>query len=159
MAKIQSDQWLLPSLIDRLSRDVGKGSRTGGVSLRGLKESVRRDLENLLNTRRRAASWPPNYEELELSLYNYGIPDFTSTNASSASDVQQFLRSLEEVIRRFEPRFKSVRVSLPESVTTEDRVLRFRVDGLLHAEPAPEPAAFSTEIEPGSGVFEVKCIG
>jgi len=158
MAKIQSDQWLLPSLIDRLSRNVSKGIPTGGVSLRDLKESVRRDLENLLNTRRRAASWPPNYEELEVSLYNYGIPDATCTNASSAIEVQQFLRSIEEVIRRFEPRFKSVRVSLLESVASEDRVLRFRVEGMLHAEPAPEPAAFDTEIEPGTGVFEVKCI-
>jgi type VI secretion system protein ImpF len=158
MAKIHSDQWLLPSLIDRLSRDDSKGAPSGGISLRGLKESVRRDLENLLNTRRRAASWPDSFEELERSLYSYGIPDFTSTNASSAADVRQFLRVIEDVIRQFEPRFKSVRVSLPESVESEDRVLRFRVDGLLHAEPAPEPAAFNTEIEPGSGVFEVKCI-
>jgi type VI secretion system protein ImpF len=158
MAKIQSDQWLLPSLLDRLSRDVAKGSPTGSISLRSLKESVRRDLENLLNTRRRAAPWPPSYEELDLSLYNYGIPDFTSTNASSSADVHQFLRVVEEVIRLFEPRFKSVRVSMPDSVESEDRVLRFRVDGLLHAEPAPEPASFNTEIEPGLGVFEVKCI-
>jgi type VI secretion system protein ImpF len=120
---------------------------------------VRRDLENLLNTRRRATSWPDSYDELHQSLYSYGIPDFTSTNASSSADVQQFLREIEDVIRQFEPRFKSVRVSLPQSVESEDRVLRFRVDGMLHAEPAPEPAAFNTEIEPGSGVFEVKCIG
>jgi type VI secretion system protein ImpF len=158
MPNTPSDQWLLPSLIDRLTDNGPKGPHAGTISLRGLKESVRRDLENLLNTRRRAASWSAAYEELETSLYNYGIPDFTGTNASSVSDVHQFLRVLEEVIRRFEPRFKSVKVSLPESVDSEDRVLRFRVEGLLHAEPMPERAAFDTEIEPGSGTFEVKSI-
>jgi type VI secretion system protein ImpF len=120
---------------------------------------VRRDLERLLNTRRRCIPWPDEYEDLELSMYSYGIPDFTGTNASSADDVHFFLRSIQETIRRFEPRFKSVRVTLIEDGEEEDRVLRFRIDGLLHAEPVPEPAVFDTEMEPGTGTFAVQSIG
>jgi type VI secretion system protein ImpF len=158
MAKSKTDQWLLPSIIDRLTTEHAPGARGDALTLRGLKESVRRDIENLLNTRRRWAPWPEEYEELDLSVFNYGIPDFTGTNASSLADVNQFLRIIESAIRKFEPRFKSVRASLPEDTDSEDRVLRFRIEGLLHAEPAPEPVAFETEIEPGTGVFEVKSI-
>ena len=162
MARFPKDQLLLPTLIDRLIDEGPAGSTSPhgeGLSLRGLKEGVRRDLENLLNTRRRWAPWPAEYEELDQSLFNYGIPDFTGMNASSSDNVHQFLRTIEAVIRRFEPRFKSVQVSLPDDMDEEDRTLRFRIEGLLHAEPMPEPATFETEMEAGTGAFEVQSTG
>jgi type VI secretion system protein ImpF len=63
---------------------------------------------------------------------------------------------IEKVIRTYEPRFKSVRVELLENVEAFDRTLRFRVDGMLHAEPAPEPVVFDSALEPSTGSFEVK---
>jgi type VI secretion system protein ImpF len=159
MARISKEQLLVPTLLDRLLNEGPSGSastRGDGFTLRGLKEGVRRDLENLLNTRRRWVPWPAEYEELDKSLYSYGIPDFTGMNASSTDDVHQFLRTIESVIRRFEPRFKSVRVILPNNIGEEDRSLRFRIEGMLHAEPAPEPATFDTEMKAGTGTFEVE---
>ena len=156
MSRIPRDQPLLPSLLDRLTDQDGLVADPAKQTLRELKESVRRDLENLLNTRRRAVGWSPRFEELDRSLVNYGIPDFTGTNASSSEDLRQFSKTMESVVRIFEPRFKSVSVKLLKNEQEEDRVLRFRIDGILYAEPMPEPAVFDTEMEPATGNFQVK---
>ena len=37
-----------------------------------------------------------------------------------------------------------------------DRTLRFRIDGLLRAEPAPEPVVFDSALQPATGNVEVK---
>ncbi len=160
MAKIPDDQQLVPSVLDRLLDDDPEVSREAPKSrhhvLRELKQSVRRDLENLLNTRWRCVNWPPNLDDLEVSLVNYGIPDFTGVTMSSAASREQLRSVVEHVIRKFEPRFKSVKVKLLENADETDRSLRLRIDALLYAEPAPEPVVFDSQLEPVSGNFAVK---
>lgn len=160
MAKDRQDQLLVPSVLDRLI-DLEPGNsretpKTRHQVLRELKESVRRDLENLLNTPWRATDWPSELEELNLSLANYGIPNFTGTKLGNERDREEFRRTIERAIRNFEPRFKTVKVSYLKNASELDRTLRFRVDAMLYAEPAPEPVVFDTAIEPGSGNVQVK---
>lgn len=159
----QHDQPLVPSVLDRLLDDEPELGRETSKSrtqvLRELKLTVRRDIESLLNTRWRCVQWPPNLDELEVSLVNYGIPDFTGLNMGIAYDREQFRRTLEIIIRSYEPRFKKVDVRLIESSDKLDRTLRFRIDALLHAEPAPEPVVFDTALEPTTLQFEVKGAG
>lgn len=163
MARVKSDQPLVPSVLDRLLDDEPETSREPPKSrhqvLRELKLSVRRDLEDLLNTRRRCGGWPADLKELERSLVGYGVPDFTGANMGSGEQREQFCRLLESVIRTCEPRFKAVQVRLLDNAESLDRTLRFRIDALLHAEPAPEPVVFDSALEPGTGSFEVKGVG
>ena len=160
MAKITEDQQLVPSVLDRLLDDDPQNSREVAKSrnqvLRELKQSVSRDLENLLNTRWRCTHWPSDLEDVEASLVNYGIPDFAGANMGSADSREQLRRIVEQVIRKFEPRFKSVRVNLVGNADETDRTLRLRIDALLYAEPAPEPVVFDSQLEPLSGSFAVK---
>jgi type VI secretion system protein ImpF len=160
MAKIRADQPLVPSVLDRLidyepgvSRET---ARTRSQLLSDLKQSVRRDLENLLNTRWRCASWPPNLDEIDSSVANYGIPDFTASNCGAGGFREQLRRIIETTIRNAEPRFKTVRVKLKENVESVDRTLRFQIDALLLVEPAPEPVVFDSTLEPVTGSVEVK---
>ena len=159
MARVSSDQPLVPSVLDRLLDDQPQSQRESPKSrtqvLRELKQSLRRDLENLLNTRRRCKSWPAHLEELEVSLVNYGLPDITGAHLSGAANREEFQRVLEEVVRRFEPRFKNVAVEMLSAADPLDRVLRFRIDALVEAEPAPEPVAFDSAVRPVSGAVEV----
>ena len=94
MSKAREDQLLVPSVLDRLLDDHPEQRqelpKARHQVLRELKQSVRRDLENLLNTRWRCVSWPPNLDELELSLVNYGIPDFTGVNMGSPAERDRF---------------------------------------------------------------------
>ena len=71
------------------------------------------------------------------------------------SDRERLRRIVEQVIRTFEPRFKKVKVTLLENADAADRALRFRIDALLYAEPAPEPVVFDSQFEPTTNDFVV----
>lgn len=161
MSRIRPDQLLVPSLLDRLLDDepdaLQELPRSRSQRLSELKKSVRRDLEYLLNTRISLREIPEDCEHVKTSVLNYGIPDFSGV-AMGASKQQESLRSrVEDVIQRFETRFKHVRVELvvdPDG--RQQRTIRFRIDGVLHAEPAPEPVAFDSLITPLVGQFQVR---
>jgi len=159
MAISKLDQPLLPSVLDRLlddrpdqRQDPPKGR---GQHLTELRDAVRRDLEALLNSHRRCISPPAGLDELDLSLVEYGIPDFLSANAAAESAREEFRLSLEEAIRRFEPRFKTVRVTLADDNSQLERTLRFRIDALMYADPAPEPISFDSLLDPANQSFSV----
>lgn len=160
MAKIQGEQPLVPSVLDRLLDDEPELSREAPRSrnqvLRDLKQSVRRDLEDLLNTRRRCGLIPPGLDELEHSLAAYGLPEISGARFGSQEGRERFRELLEAIIVRWEPRFKSVKVVLLEGPEQIDRTVRFRIDALLHADPAPEPVVFDSRVEPSTGGFEVR---
>jgi type VI secretion system protein ImpF len=134
-------------------------ARSRNQVLRDLKQSVRRDLENLLNTRQRSLPVPAHLAELKQSLVNYGTPDFTAGSMGALKDRQDFARLLQGIIVQYEPRFKSVKVALLDAAEPLDRTLRFRIDALLQAEPAPEPVVFDSILRPSTGDFEVRGAG
>lgn len=159
MAKIDHDQPLLPSILDRLldanpeaSRDAPKSR---GQTLADMRRSVRRDLEALLNTRQRCISWPSDLQGLEHSLVNYGVRDFATLNLGTESERQAFCRDIEDVIRRNEPRFVSVSVSLLENSDTVDRTMRFRIEALMYADPAPEAIVFDSFVDPAAREIKI----
>jgi type VI secretion system protein ImpF len=160
MAKHPSEPSLLPSVLDRLlddEPDVHREAPSGPHQLlRDLKQSVRRDLENLLNTRVRYHTWPPHLTELKQSLVNYGLPDFTAINLSSAHDRQNFCKVIQAIVQQFEPRLKNVSVEPISSSEPLDRTFHFRIDALLRTEPSPERVVFDSNVEPATGDVEVQ---
>jgi type VI secretion system protein ImpF len=163
MARTQANQPLVPSVLDRLLDDDPTATRETAKSrtqvLRELKQSVRRDLENLLNTRWRYQGWPESLDQLDLSLVNYGIPDITGADLRSTPGRERFRQVVERVIRHFEPRFQRVAVELLENADPLDHALRFRIDAMMYAEPAPEPVVLDSLLEPVTGNVEVKGAG
>lgn len=139
-------------LLDRLIDDAPDRDRDPPVSaaesMTALRQSVRRDLEALLNARRRWRSWPESLTELKASPLGYGIPDFAAGAFGDPKRRQELRAEIEETIRRFEPRFLSVRVHLVESRDRLETTLRLRIDAVLHAEPAPESITFDTLVDP-----------
>jgi type VI secretion system protein ImpF len=150
---------LLPSILDRLLDDDPEATRdaprSGTQELAALRNAVRRDLEALLNCQRRCLSPPPGLDELEPSVVQYGVPDFLSAFAADSAFREDLRRSLEATIRRYEPRFVTVEVSLRDNSDYLDRTLRFRIDALMYAEPAPEPVSFDSQLDPASHSFSV----
>ena len=156
---IDDDVPLLPSVLDRLLDEQeasGSMGRGRGARLAELKRAVARDLENLLNTRRRCRSFPRDLDELRPSLADYGVPDFTGSNLASTSRKQAFRTAMERAIKLYEPRFKSVTVTMVANTNPLDRSLRFRIEALLHAEPAPEPLTLDSRIDPVSRACQVR---
>lgn len=160
MPPLRSDQPLIPSILDRLLDDEPSVSREAPKSrtqvLRDLKQSVRRDLESLLNTRRRCVACPPDFTELDKSLVAYGLPDIAGMDLSTPDSREEFRWQMEQTIRTFEPRFKTVTVTLLDKDSPVDRTLRFRIDGMLRVDPSPEPVAFDSSLEPATGSIEIR---
>ena len=160
MAKIGTEQPLVPSVLDRLL-DFDRSARTENLKsqvqvLAELRESVRRDLADILNLHVRCRTFPPELTELNQSPLSIGIPDAATVQLGSDQGRNQLVKQIERTIRQFEPRFKTVKVSLQENADSLDRTFRFRIDALLHAYPAPEPVVFDSAFQPISGIYSVE---
>jgi type VI secretion system protein ImpF len=159
MARTDNEVRVTLSVLDRLldyEPDVSReGIPSRSKNLRQLKQSVRRDLEWLLNTRQTADPLPPELKELNQSLAAYGLPDMSTANIRNPADQTRMLRALETAITTFEPRLQDVNVSF-EPGTNGERALRFRIEARLWIEPAPEPITFDTVLQLHSGEYEVK---
>jgi type VI secretion system protein ImpF len=152
---------MVSSIMDRLLgvRQTGDDSpRAAGQYLSQLKLSVRADLENLLNTRWRCTGWPQHFRELNPSLVNYGLPDFTGLNMSAPAERERIRLELERAIRRFEPRLKDVAVTVHIDADRFDRTLRFRITGALRTEPVPERVVFDSELKTATATIEVTAL-
>lgn len=159
MAKTDSDVGVAISVLDRLI-DYEPGTSREPVAsrsknLRQLKETVRRDLEWLLNTRQVAKGLPADLKELSNSLAAYGLPDFSNLVVDHVDDQKRMRSEIEDAITVFEPRLQDVVVTLQPSHST-DRLMHFRIDGRLNIEPAPEPISFDTVLQLVSGQYVVK---
>ena len=152
MTRISSTRPLVPSIFDRLiDLDPGRSEPSDtsrSQLLKELRESVRRDLESLLNTRIPCHEYSDDMDQLKYSVINYGIPDFFGNNLVSDREKERFRKQLEKVITFFEPRFKSIHVELVDGNNEFDRTLRFRIDALLHVQPAVKPIVFDSSMEP-----------
>jgi type VI secretion system protein ImpF len=149
---------LLPSILDRLiePRDdepVDLSSR--GQSVRELEEAVRRDLQDLLNTRRTAIDGFPDDAELSRSLLTFGLPELTSFNPTVPDQRRTLQDIIERTIRQFEPRLMDVRVTSISADAASGRGLRMCVEAMLKVFPAPLPITFDTVVKSGSGEWQV----
>ena len=136
-----------PSLLDRLLDSSNRGSHDSFFSMHELRDSVQRDLQNLLNTRARFLSPDPKLQAIQHSIMNYGLPDLTSQPLNSEEGKQEFAAWIERAIKRYEPRFKNVAVTPVISESGTDGIT-FRVDAVLYADPAPEQVCFDSRIDP-----------
>ncbi len=132
------------SFLDRLAQRSEPVS--AGQSLRDYRDSVVRDLSNLLNTRATLQYAAAGLENLERSLALYGLPDISALNPKSPDDRTALRRALVDVIRQFEPRLINVKVESVESKEVLPR-LRFRITASLHADPRPIDISLDTVFE------------
>lgn len=160
MARIDKTKKLRSSVLDRLLDDdptVSVENDPGQHQyIRQLRDSLRRDLENLLNARRYIASVPENLNHAEKSLLNYGLPDLATVNIVDAKKRAEFADKLQKTLMEFEPRFKTVKVSYIEPVDPNDRTLHFRIDGVMYADPQPEVVVFDSVLESVTRTVSVK---
>jgi type VI secretion system protein ImpF len=137
------------SILDRLIDDEPGNSREPVQErffIGQIKDTVARDLENLLNARRHILVPPVSYREVNNSLFVYGLPDYTSRNPGNVSVRSQLRLEIEKTISRFEPRLKNVAVHI-DSRTANTRDLGFRITAILVVNPVSEPVTFDTSFD------------
>jgi type VI secretion system protein ImpF len=145
---------LLDRVTDRDPRNQQEAMLTRAQSVRVLKEALRRDLEWLLNTRRIMDESVDPKAELTHSLYNYGIPDVSHYALRSTRDQSRLGWILENTVAVFEPRLKNAKVYMVP-VEEGSMQVKFRVDGMLMMDPAPERISFDTTLDLSSQSYDV----
>lgn len=140
-------------LLDRLLDADPESPRDPPVSqslaIEQLRLAVRRDLEALLNARRRRLPPPPGLAELPVSAVGYGVPDPTAGSFTEEDLRAALSREIQATISRFEPRLSNVKVQLRKDERESiDRVLRIRIEAILRTDPVPEHISFETLVRP-----------
>lgn len=146
------------SVLDRLLDDNPGAEREApkrqAETLREMRAAVRRDIENLLNTRWSLLEPPEHLSELTQSLANYGVPDFCGSHLRAVEDPNILCRVIERTLALFEPRLRNVKV---EAVRGEDdrvhRNFQFRIRATLRVDPIENRVTFDSALEPSTGMF------
>ena len=143
---------LMDRLVDApLPEDGGRR-----VSVTDMRNSVSRDLENLLNTRSEGARLiTDSFKECRASSLTYGILDFSSYSLLSPHDRDRIRRSLEQAISLHEGRLTRIRVTL-EPQRELDRALRFRVDALMELGPENEKVQVDAVLQLNTQTYVVR---
>ncbi len=129
------------SVVDRLSEP------RAGSELSIFREGLRRDLEALLNTRRRLVTPPGELDALEGTLIDYGLDDFTNESYLSEEFRDEFVERVERLIRRFEPRIGRFTVTVRDQPDQLERTLRFRVAGVVDFAGTPQEIHFDSHVD------------
>ncbi len=145
------------SLLDRLMDDMPDRSRElrplRTQSRKKLRESLRRDLLWLLNTR---ASLPAAvFDDADLTVIDYGIPDFGSYAAASSDDQLRLTRRLTRAVSAFEPRLRNIRV-YAEPVRPNEKTIALTIEAMMVVEDVREPVSFRTVYQDDTGEWDME---
>ena len=164
--RTELERTVQPSLLDRLTDATpsmpADPPTTREASARAFRESVQRDVEWLLNTRRSTVPVPAECPETRESMHEYGLPDTTGLAVTTTAGRDELAAMLQDALERFEPRLAHPRVRLvQEDAGTVGRGLhlRFVVEATLLMDPSPEQVVFDTLLEVASGEYDVAGTG
>jgi type VI secretion system protein ImpF len=151
---------LRPSLIDRLvdPESEGKSGRRG-YTVEQMIDTVRRDVEDLLNSRRMTEVGADLFPEVRRSIVTFGMPDLVSIQTSMGHATARVAQELEEAISRFEPRLVNVRAVPLGGQDPRKLRLEFQIQATLKMDPSPDVSFVTllklttgeTTIQQGSG--------
>ena len=126
--------FLLPGgpipLFDKLDqRAAPTGHEAGqGLSADGVEASVECELQRLLNSRSRIGL--SGFTQANLTVCDYGIPDYTALSARSDTDRSQIATAIEYAIQCFEPRLINTTVT-PLGAANGITIALFQIDADL----------------------------
>ena len=132
-------------------------SQKKGGPLGPLWESIRLNLDGVLNSRLALQKPDEAFEELNKSMYVYGVRDLAGSRLSPDKESDRLRVELAELISLFEPRLTDVSVDGLDSPIVG--TLGFRINALVLVDPEPERASFNVEAKSGSGKYDVEAVG
>lgn len=160
MSRSRSHEAVLPSLLDRLvdeepEREL-ESVRSPAARLQALRAGVRRDLENLLNTRIVQNVPLETYPELATSVVHYGLPDFSAVVLGAPEEREAFRVRVQRTIARYEPRFRQTRVETVPTGDEADRTLHLKITATLLVEPDPVPLRYESQMHATDRLVRLK---
>lgn len=144
----------VPSILDRLTNPVREGDPPG-CSLPEMLNSIRDDLEMLLNTHQSLSGIEASLQRVRQSIAGYGLPDLTEASANTPQQREEIAQLIADVIARYEPRLRDIQVRLHDPVASDSRSIRCRIEGRFAMDPAPA-VAFDSRLEVMTGHHEIQ---
>jgi len=139
------------SLLDRITEPfLNKKSQYNSTHRKEkLFESIRQDLENLLNTKKPCITIPNSLSELKQSIYSYGLADFLRAKLDSDNFLDIFSNEIISAIEKHEPRLSNVKISFDEKNTKNsvNNSLSFYLEALLLTDENVEEIRYESNIE------------
>ena len=143
-------QVIVPSILDRLIDDDPNSGLEAPtplhLQLAKIKENIRRDLENLLNTRLKISRDLDPYPELDQSIINYGLPDFSHLPIDSENECTSLANRITGIISRFEPRLRNIDVNIRPMGEGINRTLYVEILATLIITPSPISVFFDSRL-------------
>lgn len=121
------------------------------VSPDGLRDSIRNELQRLLNTR--CSQEQEALRSRSSTVLDYGVPDFTHLSPTNPTDRKLMQRTLGEAIANYEPRLRNVSVQIGRYDGPLNRC-EAKINGVMIVGNVTEAVSFPTIIN-RSGVVEV----
>ena len=131
-------------LFDRLCAADSVSAPKQTPVAQGLRESLRRELLRLLNTRNGLSH--AQFLVCEGSVLHYGLPDLLGLCPQSDADLQGVSQLVEHGIRLFEPRLSDVRVQAWRDPADAARA-RLTVRASVRAASAGQRVAFAVVLD------------
>ncbi|HEV7516246.1 MAG TPA: type VI secretion system baseplate subunit TssE [Thermoanaerobaculia bacterium] len=139
---------LFDRLVGRDPRSLGGRRPSHTLTREGLKESVRKELATLFNTR---SALPASLLLThELTVIDYGIPDLSDFSAANVEDHARLAALVARAVAAFEPRLREVRV-VAGGYEESARSLALTIEGTLVVDAWREPVSFLTILGVKSG--------
>lgn len=146
-----------PSLLDQLIDDdapvVPRNRFEQEQRFEFTRLSILADVEKLLNTRPRCRRWPEKYSELNNSILDYGLEDFSGRDLASEADRDALCASVETTIARYEPRLTNIKTRLLPIQDEFDNAVRFRIDATVKS--VAEAVLFQADLVTDTGRFQL----
>lgn len=110
-----------------------------------------KDIGNILNTKSRKLDLT-NYPEVNNSILNYGLPNFSEYSLSTNEICQLITDDIKKTLLQHEPRLESIEV---ESNSIKNGAINFVILATLRNEPAPIEITFDSSYTPTLQQFKV----
>ncbi len=127
-------------------------------NIQQLKDSVARDLEELLNTRNIPLEEIEDYPHVKKAVLNFGILDFVGLSTANPLHRDQICRAIQATIADQETRLSHVQVFMH---IDSDHVgsLLLTIKGVLNIRPIQEPVVFDAVLNPATQQYSIKTAG
>ena len=143
---------LLDRLIDEAPRERRELRPLRTMDRPDIRAAIYRDLGWLLNTRTPLSA--EEFDNRELTVIDYGVPDFGKGTPASVKDQKLRAARTERAIRAFEPRLQDVKVSIAMEMDSE-RSLRMIIEAVMVADDVRAPVSFMTIYDSETGKMEI----
>ncbi len=156
MAFTNGNRLVRSSLLDRLFEKYA----TTAIDYRSLKShaieeykrSIIRDLNFLFNTR--STTPADEYDKSDLSVVDYGIPDFSHYTLESESDRILLVKRVLKAIKYFEPRLENIEVYIHPELNDE-KSFSILINAYLIVETVSYQVSFTSKNHIESGQWEI----